>query len=509
MRRPRRFRLRLAREGKHAEKSRLGRGRNAWNLSAAGVFVNFRLLLFGLVVLPAALAACGGGGGSPPGGGGSFTPPPPPPSSPTASPTPAFLAQIPIVPGDKFAYAGTLSATQVYTQPQPSPLPSTSTSAQVTQTVSVAAAAGGASQFQISEADAYPTKTTDLTNTETEAFSAVTASTANLVEENWSSKDSLGNSVAFAYAAPQIVAQLPFSSANAWTNLPAVTITESDADGTQSTRTYANDGSYTDDQTLIYGPSGTGTATIVENADGSGKYASNVFASAEDEFDFSAPSGGRITISGLFPYPPPPTPNPSGAPSPTPNPSPTPKVISLTAWYAAATPLYKETDSDTGSVAIPGACNVPSGVATKAEAIAQTIDRLDTVIGYAETQTATAYFAPNAGQVCTQLQDVTKSYYDYQGDVAPGQTGVTIGLYAFYPTPFLTTTITETIGMQSETTLSQHRTTQSAKRSFASSLGVFFEQRASFMRLIERERTRRVKAMQRALLRMAHAGGAA
>ncbi|MGZ3519799.1 MAG: hypothetical protein ACXVAG_02220 [Vulcanimicrobiaceae bacterium] len=449
-----------------------------------------RFYIIGLVALAAGLAACGGGGGSSGGGG-----PIPNPSTPTPPPQ-----DYPIAAGDAFNYAGSLTRSLSYAQPAPNPLPSTTTTAQVTQSVTVSAgtAPGGqsAADFHEVEQDAYPTQTTSLT---TDAFyNLVTAgSGANVVEYGYKSSDSLSNSIQYAYTTPQVIAETPFASGKTWNNSPAVTITENDADGTTSTRTYAADGSYTDNEDFLSGQIGA-TATIVENANLSGSYSSNSFNALEDQIQVSAPASGQITISGIFPAPATPSPNPSGSPQPTPNPTTPPRVVTIPAWYSSSAKLYTETDSDGGSAMFDSHCSVPSSVGTQGEKLTQTIARLDTVLGYQETQTTTSYVVPNFGPACIVMSDTIDAYYDYQGDTEFGQLGVTIGPFAFYGSPFQTTVIAQTLNLQGATIKSDARHSAAVKAA-PISITAFEAGRASFLNAIARDRMHRIKSMQKAM----------
>ena len=331
-------------------------------------------------------------------------------------------------------------------------MPSTSLAASIAQSISRNAAANPlngkpASDFHATQNTAYPTKTSVLTSDTYYAY-AGSASAANLVEYGFQSADSLKNTISYAYATPQVVAELPFAQNAGWSNSAAVAISETDADGTTSTRTYNADGSYTDTEKFFYGD-----ADITQNADGSGIYTSPVFLSgllgAEQTFRFDAPSNGQIVVTGEFPPPPTPTPNATGQPTPTPNPTIAPTIVTIPAWYAAGQKLYTETDTDGGSPPFPRDCSVPAKIGSQGEKLVQTISRLDTILGFAETQTTTSYVVPNFGPACIVMNDVTKDYYDYQGDTLPGQN--TTGFFAYYSAPYHTTTIDETLTLQSAT----------------------------------------------------------
>lgn len=451
--------------------------------------------------MTAALVACGGGGG---GGGGGL------PAAPASTPAPAgSSSQYPIASGDAFTFAGNESTAVVYAKPTPSPLPSTLATAQIAQSITVTSAtyAGNgkpAQDVHTVESDAYATQTTTLTTDAYYAYVPAAAGT-DVVDYGYTAQDELHDSITYAFGTPQTLAQLPFAAGSVWSNSPQATITQTDADGTRTILAYAADGSYSSTQSLAYG-----SATIIERADGSGSYSSPVFLSAliggEDAFDYSAPSTGSqpaITITGIYPTPAPPTPIPSaspGTPTPTPNPTTPPRVVTVPAWYAPGTPLYSETDTDAGSATIPASCSVPAQIGTQGEKLVQTIARLDTILGYTETQNVVTYVVPNFGPACIVMNDVTKAYYDYTGDTNIPQ-ATTAGLFAFYGTPYETTTIAQTLTLQQATVTSSARRTQSAAGIQPIGLQAMAAGRAAFLAAVTRERTRRVQAMQRAVRR--------
>lgn len=454
-----------------------------------------RLLAMGLAAISAALVACGGGGNNP-------NPTPPTPVTPTSSPTPSYFSNYPAAAGDTFAFAGTLTTQTTYTQPAASPLPSTTQTANVTQNVTVSDggvpwnASALASIFTSVEGDAGPNMTSQFT---TQTYYSLTgnATAGSLASYGFSQTDSLGDNIKYEYVSPATVAQLPFASGATWTNSAKSSVVEKDADGTTATRTYAADGSYNDTQTFAYG-----TATIQENADGSGTYDSPVFLSAlfggTQTYVFSAPSKNAITVTAYFPAPPAPTPNASGSPSPSPNPTSTPLVQTLSpAWYAAGAPLYTESDKDNGSVAIPASCKVPASFGTQAEQLTQTITRLDTILGTSETQTTTGYIVPSFGPACLVMSDVTNDYYDYTGDVQVNQT--LASLFAYFPTAYKTTTITETVTLQSESVKTASRAVQ-ARPMQAITPRAFEIAHSAFMAAVERERQARANLAQHAML---------
>jgi hypothetical protein len=88
---------------------------------------------------------------------------------------------------------------------------------------------------------------------------------------------------------------------------------------------------------------------------------------------------------------------------------------------------------------------VPSSYGTSGNTLVQTTNRLDTVLGYTDTQVQTTYTNAQYGPVCVVLSDVQNDYYDYQDDF-----GAADGFHLHFPgTPLSTTTIDETLTLQS------------------------------------------------------------
>lgn len=401
-----------------------------------------RIFAVGLAVLSAALVACGGGGG---GGGGN----PPTPPSPTPSPTPYAL-------GHSFKFTGTQSTLGTYTYPSPSPYPSVNTLVDVTQNVSVTASANpygpaSAGDFHTVETDAAPLVTHTTT---TDAWLGMSG--ANLVEYGYSTADDSGDTLTARYAAPQILDQLPETNAAAWTNGAGVVLTEKDADGTSSVRTYATDGTYS--EALSNKNTGV-TANIDEHADGSGTYTTDgaYLDGQVSGFVFSAPSANQITITMNFVQPPTPSPAPSGQPSPTPAPTITPRVYTSALWYVNAPVLYSQSTKVATGVAFPQSCAVPAAYGTSGNTLTQTTSRIDTILGYTDSQTQTTYTSAQYGPVCVTLSDVQKDYYDYQDDFA---TATAFHLH-FPGTALATATVTQTLTLQSATSQSTARSAQS------------------------------------------------
>lgn len=398
----------------------------------------------GLAVISAALVACGGGGG---GGGGAV---PQAPAAPTPSPTPYAL-------GHTYKFSGAQTTAASYVYPSPSPYPSVNTLVNITQDVTVTAAANpygpaSAGDFHTIETDAAALVTHTAT---TDAWLGMSG--ANLVEYGYSTADDSGDTLAAKYAAPEILDQLPETSAATWTNSAGVAFTEKDADGTTSTRTYANDGTYT--EALSNKNTGV-SASIGEKADGSGTYTTNgaYLDGQVSGFVFSAPSANQITITMNFVQPPTPAPAASGQPSPAPAPTITPRVYTSAMWYGTTPTLYSQSTKVATGIAYPQSCAVPASYGTSGNTLTQTTVRTDTILGYTDNQTQTTYTNPQYGPVCVTLSDVQQDYYDYQDDFATAT-----GFHLHFPgTALSTTTVTQTLTLQSATAQSSERRTQSA-----------------------------------------------
>lgn len=400
-----------------------------------GVSVRTRLLAFGLSLISVALAACGGGGG----GGGGPTPATAPPSTPTPSPTP-------FANGDSMTFTGSRTTAATFAYPSPTPYPPTNTTDAITQNVTVNATPNpfgslSAGDFHTVETDAGALVTRATT---TDAWLGMSG--VNLVEYGYKSVDDSGNSLSAQFTTPLITDELPETGGATWTNSAAAVLTEKDADGTNTTRTYAADGTYSESlSNLSIGL----TATTTEIADGSGSINANgnYLGGAVNTIVFStpAPGTGQITVTVNYVQPPTPSPAPSGQPSPSPAPTIAPRIYTAPPWYGSTTPsLYSQNTTVTTTVAFPASCNVPSSYGTSGNKLVQTTTRLDTVLGYTDTQTQTTYTNAQVGPVCVVVSDVQKDYYDYQDDFAAAN-----GQHFHFPgTALSTTTISETLTLQ-------------------------------------------------------------
>lgn len=354
----------------------------------------------------------------------------------------------PATNGNTYNYTGTF--TQEFDRLLPSPMPTATSTQSVTQTVTVK----GGQTFQ-GQSNLY-----DLSSSETDAgaLQTVTSQTDTFVgfsasgppiqylEYGSTWQDQNGDSLSYVYPTPRILDELPESQGQTWTNSAAASITEdqsvnSTSAAFSSQRVYNADGTYTDKSSYPPGYFGIGSASnygvIVENSDGSGYYSVPIYGAGD--VVFGAPVSGQIPYQVYA----------EASPSPTSSP-----LVSgnIGAWYSTPA-LYSESNIDNGQTAIPASCNASNVFGTNAEQQVQTVNRLDTVLGFTETTTTTTYMVLGYGAVCIQMSDVTTSYYDFQGD----------SLSLFYSHPYQITKTTETLGLQqSGTTVIQSK---SASRS--------------------------------------------
>ncbi|HMD01635.1 MAG TPA: hypothetical protein VKG44_01600 [Candidatus Baltobacteraceae bacterium] len=422
-------------------------------------------IFFGLSALVA--AGCGGGGYN---SGGTPAGP-----TPTPSPGPSITVNTrPLDNGDSFTYAGTTATSFVFQGASPSP--AASSIATVAQDVNVTAPStfngvSGVSDFTTRETDTTPLQVTTVT-TDTYYQSLALSPGSNLVDYGYNSSDSFGETLKVYYGAldapvPLIVDELPETSGAIWTNTAAETLDETAPGNQTSTRTVNDDGSYTDTTTYPSGstPPPLVTATIVENSDGSGSYALPVFGPPNSTLTFGAPSGGSISIVVS-------------------QPGQADQTFSVTVWYPLPLQLYSETDTNKGSQSIPAGCNTAAKFGTRANAIEQDINRVDTVLGTTEALIQTQYVVPSFGVACVTLSDTLLNYYDYSGQSA--------SVITFSGTPLETTTITTTLGLSAATVASAAARVRSPSASAAYRIA---NAKANFIATVERYKLARERAL--------------
>ena len=415
--------------------------------------------------------------------------------------------QQPTTGGDTYSYTGTYLQTDV--RSLPSPMPTATTAATLAETINVKSGqtfdgVPGLYDFSASLAENTSLETS-LSTTDTFEGTGVANGTQSLLEYGMNWADDNGDTLSYLYgslASPTPVAldRFPETAGAAWTNPATVVITENDsidANGSAfySQRTYNADGSYSETSTYPAGyfgqfsPSDHGQLT--ENADGSGSYSVPLFNQLGD-LVLSSPqpqSGGTYAISFSI--------YPDANPSPTESPE---VSAQIPAFYQPSPTLYKETDVDNGAKAIPASCNVPASLGANGNQLVQTISRLDTILGYTDVQTTTSYVIDDVGVVCINLHDLQTSYYDFEGDNV-----------VFIDAPYQTTTIDQTLGLQTSGTNVIGSSSRARKASISALSRPYVDAaRAFFARRIEHERALRERAVLRGFVRFAskRAGGA-
>ena len=456
------------------------------------------------------LAGCGGGGGSSvptPSGASTATNTSATTPAPTPTPVPPLY---PRAAGDTFAYSGQLqqafqSFPEIVAPGTPSPEPVATTTVNVAQTVTVSTnqtynGTSGLVGLHVAETDTQTSglKTTTSTTDTYESLVQVGALTQ-LLSYGAQFADEGGDTTSTLYAPPLVLDQIPQTPGASWSNGPSATVDEAvagDATGSPITvvRTTNADGSYTEKTTYppnFAAPGITGVGQIQENTDGSGT------------FSFVA-NGSTISITYS-----PPEPQPSGPPLITVNeyagtdttvkPS---STFQIPTWFGNAPALYGETDQDQGVVTIPASCNLQKAFPGHATALAQTITRTDTILGYTEAQTTTSYVAAGYGVLCTVATDKQTLYYDFNGDQR----------FAFTATPPLEiTTVSETLTMEPSPLInaSSQRATRGASAPSAPVFGMSAALHANFERVVRAAHRRRAAQLLHAAAAHLHLTGGA
>lgn len=357
--------------------------------------------------------------------------------------------------GNTFAFSGTVNEADTFAYPSPT-LPPTNVTANVTQAVTVSATAnpygsGSVSDFNVVESDAYPTQTYKTT---TDYYYEQPGADFELL--GYSAVDDQGNTTAVQYGTPQIVDELPETSAAAWTNSPAMTLSQVFAGQETASRTVNADGTYTDQENAY---SGTGGGTNYPAMQIVLSDAANGSSSLQYTYNYSGTArtytSATYTWAVSAPYVPSPAPGATPGAAQidiyssvskvvsTPAPSPSPVYqFSMPQWYQL--PLYAETDKNLGSATIPSSCAVPTAFGAAAMQLEQQVTSLDTALGSTESRKTDTYVVTGFGPVCVQVSDVTQDYYDFQNDTG----------YNWYysPTPMETSTVSETLTLQSSGT---------------------------------------------------------
>ena len=442
-------------------------------------------MLFGAVAAAALLAACGGGGAP-------ALPSNPPPVGGPGNPAVSSSSR-PAVVGDTFAFAGSSLENDVYTYPVGSPFPSTSTAAKIGENVVVTASAdplgAGGTDFHSTTTTVGATATRVTTGDS--YYSTISAgSGTNFVLNAQQSVDDTKNTYAWTYSTPQILDELPETAGASWTNSPAGTYNETDADGATIARTTNADGTYTENDTFATG--GVPSMNFVVNPDGSGSWSLTYYGTPYI-VSFTAPTGGSIAVSVLNP-----TPSPSPGATGTPAPNPPVVIATPAAWFSPAPKLYQESDAITTGVTYPAACAVPSTYGGSGNSIAQTISKIDPILGLVEVTTTTTYTAQGIGPVCVAMNDIQTYYYDFLSD-----TSAAIGFGNFAGTPQLTKTYTQTLTLQTAGTSIQSEARSTKSTAVASiSTALFAADLSNFRMHIARERAQARTAFAKMFVRI-------
>jgi hypothetical protein len=391
------------------------------------------------------LYACSGGGGS-----GGAVPPATVPASSTSTvsaPTPV-PSPYPASAADTFVYSGQLQqAFQSFPElapPSASPEPISQTITDVTQTVSVRTnqtfnGTSGLTDLHAAESDALSTglKTTTSTTDTYESVPTQSGASAPLLGYGSQFADEAGDTTSTLLSPAAILDQLPETAGAQWSNGAGATIDEAlagDSSGSAVTvvRTVNADGSYSESTTYPPNyslPGFTGVGKIQENADGSGVFSFQQDGSYSTTLTYSKPepqpSGPPLIVVNVYAGE-----NTTVAPTQT---------LGIPLWYGNTPTLYNETDLDQGMQPIPASCNLASSLPSQGTALAQTITRTDTVLGYTEQETSTTYVAPGYGVLCSVATDKQTLYYDFNGDQA--------SVFTATP-PFEITTVSETLALQ-------------------------------------------------------------
>jgi hypothetical protein len=358
---------------------------------------------------------------------------PTPTLAPGASPTPTSGATAsvyhPSDNGDAFAFNGSRSITYDRANQYPSPEPTQTVLESVTQAVAVTNPVtfdgnSNAIDFKISETDVQSVPAMQTTSDTLDTYYAFsgTSTTGDFLNLGSSEVFDDGSTASVTNGVnDQLADILPETTGAKWANMAGRTEATNDNEGTTSTTTYADDGSYTGTINYPYAsdptpnPAGTLTsyATVVAKNDGSGMLTTPLIGSAlqyDSTFTFSAPSAagsaGTITETTVE------------APATGSTSAPTTSTTAIPNWMPATVPgsLYTETDVDNGPTALPSSCPVPTGYSsTLPNEIVETQTAVDPVSGFLDTTTTTTYDSLVIGPVCVVVNDVLTQYYDFTG----------------------------------------------------------------------------------------------
>jgi hypothetical protein len=379
----------------------------------------------------------------------------------------------PLVAGATFAYAGSSLESFLYTGATPNPSGTIAYTIHQNVTDEGMAPFDGATPYDLHgvETDAGTNQSVVVTTDTYYAALPYGATQTGFYTYGYTSSDTLGQKIAVTYAGVPsaggisngLVDILPETQSQTWINSGAQSLGESESDGFGADRTTNANGTYAETDTYPQAsqftpPPAPQTATLSQNADGSGTYSFPLFGATPNvTFSYAAPSGGSIAIT-------------------TPA-----QTYSVANWYAL--PLYAEHDAQLGELAIPAACAVPSNLGAVANGIEQTYAKVDTVLGTVEHYDEVTYVAGGYA-VCVTMSDVTDVFYDYSGQSNGAPYGIT---FSGGQTPLEIITLASTIGLTSTNVSGAvaHRS------GFAASEERFAFARANFRNAAERNRLER------------------
>ncbi len=342
------------------------------------------------------------------------------------------------------AIAGGPNATPSPTQTPVSITTTAKATVAVTTTADTADTTGSttAVTFTANETDAASLSTLTSTTTSNVLYQTQSNGTVNVRLAKTIATESTGVIYENDYTATNGLTTILPETAGTFTNDASEKYLETDpgigvtSNGQQvtTTTTYNADGTYSStflDPSVSTGVPTADTAT--ENSDFSGVLNFNSIDPSAYVISFAAPSSGSITVTLT---------DPNFSLN---------NAIPVNNWIpATSTQPSMETDTIAPGATVP--CANASTYPTAAS-VTQQKTIVDTVFGTVENRTMTSYDVAGVGTVCTVLSDTVNTYYDYSE-----QEG-----YFLYvsSTPLLTTTVSETLALQS-TNASQ---LQSGKRS--------------------------------------------
>jgi hypothetical protein len=359
-----------------------------------------------------AASSCGGSGGSTA---------LPPPVLPSACPSPNN--EYPPLDCSQYTTSGTEMQTITRYYPTPAPPPEvTNVSVQQQITVKDRQTFHGtvATDFHTLETDVAPNETITTTSDVYFIFPSPNPG-GKIVNIGFHSTDSNGVVLDVQNLSGNgIVGEIPLPNNGGWANNAAQIISESDPDGTQTSMTFNDDGTYNLTKNEV-----AGQTTACDNPDGSGS--ANIPSStffedaASTDLSVSAPSKSNqitYTLTGLLPSPSP-TPLVECGPSPSPTPTPEPVgtvVETFPAWYALPVVIASDNTTIEGTTSIPAGCTALAANGTQLHEVKSS---LDPVFGTTDTETNDTWVASSFGPVCQEIADTQDLYYDFTGQSNP------------------------------------------------------------------------------------------